>query len=222
MDQKKKILIIGANGKVGKLLTEKLKDSDAFEPTAMLRKESQKDYFSDRGLSSIVADLEGGVKELTEAFRPFDGIVFAAGSGGKTGEDKTMSVDLDGAAKAVEAAEKAGAKRFVMVSASHADDRSFWEKSGIKTYYIAKHYADEMLRHSKLDYTILRPVKLTDDEGGGEITAETNAEKVKEEIARADVAETIVHVLSNNDTIGKTIEISEGGKKIKKALEVMA
>lgn len=36
--------------------------------------------------------------------------------GPKTGKDKTIMVDLDGAVKTIEATKKAGVKRFVMVS----------------------------------------------------------------------------------------------------------
>jgi len=221
MTNTKKVLIIGAHGKIGKILTKKLKGHSDFEPTAFIRKEEQKAYFEEMNVPTVIANLEDTVENLTPAFKNFDAVVFAAGSGGKTGLEKTMSIDLDGAAKSVEACEAAGVKRFVMISASHSDDRTFWDKADMKPYYIAKHYADQMLQNSSLDYTILRPVMLTDNEGTGKIIASGSAEKVQEKIAREDVAETIVHVLANDNTIGKIIEISSGEKQVKEALMEM-
>ncbi len=62
---------------------------------------------------------------------------------------------------------------------------------------------------------------LTDNEGTGKIIASGSAEKMQEKIAREDVAETIVHVLANDNTIGKIIEISSGEKQVKEALMEM-
>jgi hypothetical protein len=65
------------------------------------------------------------------------------------GADKTLLVDLDGAVKTMEAAEKIGTKRFIMVSAIQAHRRENWNDK-IKHYYVAKHYADKILEQSDL------------------------------------------------------------------------
>ena len=61
----------------------------------------------------------------------------------------------------------------IIVSAAGSDDRAFWDKADMKPYYVAKHYADEMLKHSNLNYTILRPVMLTDNDGTDDSAGET-------------------------------------------------
>jgi len=215
------VLIIGANGKIGRQLTQKLKDSKDFEPIAFLRKEEQVKEFESMDVSTVLGNLEESVEKLAESFKKADAIVFTAGSGGSTGLDKTLAVDLDGAIKSVEAAEEAGVKRYVMVSASHADDREFWEKSGIKSYYIAKHYADRFLKESNLNYTILRPVMLTDDDGKEKITASNNPDKVEQKIPREDVASAILRVLDDKNSHRKIIEISSGETEIERALQEM-
>ena len=129
------VLIIGAHGKIGRIVAEKMKASSKFNPTAFIRKEEQKSFFDERGIPVKIASLEDGVEKIAEAMKGFDAVVFTAGSGGKTGPDKTLAVDLDGAVKTMIAAEKMGVKRYVMVSAYLADDRSRWEASGIKPYY---------------------------------------------------------------------------------------
>jgi len=165
----KKILIIGANGKVGRLIVEKLKNETDFKPIAFIRDEKQAIFFDDIDVKHIVGSVEGTVESIAEVMSGVDVIVFTAGSGGKTGYDKTLSVDLDGAVKTMEAALKANVKRYIMVSAIHADNREAWDTSKIKPYYIAKHYADRILKTIGLDYTILRPGRLLDEPGTGKI-----------------------------------------------------
>ena len=166
------ILVIGANGGIGSIVTKQLKESDDFTPVAMIRKKNQKSYFDDIGVETIHANLSQNVDQLSKHFSKFDGVLFTAGSGGSTGYDKTLEIDLDGAVKSIEAAEESGVKRFILVSVARADDREAWDKSPIKPYMIAKHYADRALKQSNLDYTIIRPGSLTDDEGTGKITTD--------------------------------------------------
>lgn len=212
----RKVLVIGANGKVGRILTQKLKDSSHFVPVAAFRKEEQKDFFRRMGVDYQVINLANSVTQLAAVIAGMDAVVFTAGSGGKTGHDMTLAIDLDGAVKAMEAAEKAGVSRFVMVSAFHADDRSKWEASGINGYYIAKHYADRILKSSGLDYTILRPGRLLDEAGSGKIT--TVDPEAHQSVPREDVASLIVAVLDHNNTIGKTIAFNQGSIPINEAV----
>ena len=68
-----------------------------------------------------------------------------------------MQVDLDAAVKTFEASVEAQVRRFIIISALHADNREFFSKLGLRNYYIAKHYADRILVDEfsdKLDYTI--------------------------------------------------------------------
>lgn len=208
----RKVLVIGANGKVGRILTQKLHDSSDFEPTAVFRKEEQSDLFREIGVDYHVLSLEDTVDKISSLMEGMDVIVFTAGSGGKTGDDMTLAIDLDGAVKAMEAADKAGVKRFVMVSAIHADDRSKWKASGINGYYIAKHYADRILKNSSLDFTILRPGLLLEEAGTEKITVD-NPES-KKGVPREDVANLILAVLTQENAIGKTITFNQGETSI--------
>lgn len=213
-----KVLIIGAHGKVGKIVCEKMQESNPFNPAAFIRKKEQKDFFDAKGVPVIVASLEDSVDKITRAINGFDAIVFSAGSGGKTGYDKTLEIDLDGAVKSMIAAEQAGIKRYVMVSAYLADDRSKWELSGIKPYYIAKHFADRELQRTSLDYTILRPVRLTDDKGTGKVTLKSVPGGTQNVIPREDVATTILEVLDHPETSGKIMVLSTGETPVKEAI----
>ncbi|HKJ41820.1 MAG TPA: SDR family oxidoreductase [Sunxiuqinia sp.] len=214
-----KVLIIGANGKIGRILSQKLAASDNHKPTAFIRKEEQRAYFEKIGVPVVVGSLEHSAEELGKVVKDFDAIVFTAGSGGKTGFDKTLEIDLDGAIKSINAAQKQQVKRFIMVSASHADDRSYWGQSSIKPYYIAKHYADKELSGSDLDFTILRPVRLTDEPEVGKVKMLAKPTDLEREIPRIAVAETIATILDDKATYGKIIEMSRGEDIIAMALK---
>ena len=213
-----KVLIIGANGKTGRIVAEKMKASPLFNPTAFIRKEEQKQFFDDKGIPVKIASLERSIDHIADTMKDFDAVVFTAGSGGKTGFDKTLEIDLDGAVKSMIAAEQTGVKRFVMVSAYLADDRSKWEASKIKPYYIAKHFADRELQRTSLDYTILRPVRLTDEAGTGKVTLKATPEEIQSEVPREDVANTILEVLQHYETVGKIMAMSTGQTPIEEAV----
>jgi nucleoside-diphosphate-sugar epimerase len=213
----KKVLIIGANGKVGKHIAKKMKEADDFTPTALIRKEEQKSHFDDLGIESRVVSLEDSVDKLKEAISGHDAVVFTAGSGGNTGSDKTLTVDLDGAVKSMEAAKSAGVDRYVMVSAMMADNRKVWEKlEGMKPYYVAKHYADRLLKSIELDYTILRPGLLLDEEGTGKIDIENPASK--KGVPREDVAATVLASLRSDNSKNKIFEFNTGDTEIERVV----
>jgi uncharacterized protein YbjT (DUF2867 family) len=88
-----KALIIGANGQIGTQLVDKLKDSQ-HEPVPMVRKEEDVNTFKEKGTNPVLADLE---KDIGHAFQGIDAVVFTAGSGADTGEEKTELVDKKGA-----------------------------------------------------------------------------------------------------------------------------
>ncbi|QKS70043.1 SDR family oxidoreductase [Paenalkalicoccus suaedae] len=209
------VIVVGANGQIGKQVTTLLHEHDDHEVTALVRKEEQQKELESKGIRSTLADLEGSVDELTEAVKGHDAVVFAAGSGGSTGPDKTLLIDLDGAGKTVEAAKNAGVERFIMVSAIQANNRENWGEK-IRPYFVAKHYADKEVLQSGLNYTIIRPGSLTNDEGTGKVSAASNLDRG--DIPRADVAKTIVASISNAKTFNKSFDLVAGDHSVDDAL----
>lgn len=207
-----KILIAGATGSTGKRIIEILNNSQSFEPVAMIRKEEQKTIFDDMEVKWVLGDLEG---DVSEAVKGVDKIIFAAGSGGSTGPEKTTAVDQEGAIKLIDAAKKAKVKKFIMLSSMGADDPS--AHKDLQHYLEAKAAADEHLRKSKLKYTILRPGRLTDDMGLGKVNL---AEKLDElgEISRDDVAFLLIMSLADPLLPNMTAEAIEGKEPIKSAM----
>lgn len=93
------VAVVGANGQIGKQVIGLLKESSEHTPRAIVRKEEHARTFEQDGVQSSLVDLEGTVDEITHGLKGADAVVFSAGSGGKTGADKTLLIDLDGAVK---------------------------------------------------------------------------------------------------------------------------
>lgn len=212
-----KVLVIGANGQIGKHLVRLLHDSDEHTVKAMVRKEEQIESMGNNGIDAVLANLEGSVDAITEAAKGADAIVFTAGSGGSTGADKTLLIDLDGAVKSMEAAEKAGVNRFVLVSAYQAHNRDSWKDSPIKPYMVAKHYADKMLEASSLNYTIIRPGGLLNEPATDLVRIAENIESGS--IPREDVAKVIVASLTEESTYRKGFDLMSGDTPVSEAVK---
>ncbi|PGF15091.1 NAD-dependent dehydratase [Natrinema sp. CBA1119] len=206
------VLIAGAHGQVGQHVTELLGASDR-TARAMVRDESQTDKMAELGGEPVVADLTGDVDHAVEGC---DAIVFAAGSGG----EDVYGVDRDGAIGLIDAASAAGVDRFVMLSSMGADDPESGPEA-LRDYLIAKAEADEYLRNSGLDYTIVRPGELTNESGTGEIRAGEGLELGDGDIPREDVARTLVAAIDFEPVSGETFEILSGEESIEDALETI-
>lgn len=209
----KNVLVIGANGKTGTILTQKLKMHPDLVPFAMIRKEEQKTKFEEMGVETVLADLEN---DIAPALKGKEYVVFAAGSGSKTGPDKTTAVDEEGAIRSVKAAEELGIEKYVMLSAMGTDNPE--AVPAMEHYLQAKHNADEALMKSKLNYTIVSPGRLTDNPASNKIKAE---EKLNEhgEISREDVAEVMLQSLVMEELKNQKIEILEGERPLKEVLQ---
>jgi uncharacterized protein YbjT (DUF2867 family) len=211
-----KILVVGANGQIGKHFIQLAQESHEHTVRAMVRKEDQVESFQKLGVETVMANLEGSVEEIAEAAKGCEAIVFTAGSGGHTGADKTLLIDLDGAAKTVEAAEKAGVKRFIMVSALQAHNRENWNEK-LRPYYAAKHYADKILEHSNLTYTIIRPGGLLNEPGTENVSAAENL--TRGTVPREDVAKAIFAALNEEHTYNRSFDLMSGETPISDALK---
>ncbi|MGJ9459088.1 SDR family oxidoreductase [Oceanobacillus sp. CF4.6] len=212
-----KVLVIGANGQIGKHLVRLLQDSDEHTVKAMVRKKEQIDTMKNIGVDAVLGNLEGSVAEIAEAAKGSDAVIFTAGSGASTGPDKTLLIDLDGAVKSMEAAEKAGADRFVIVSAVQAHNRESWEGSPMSPYMVAKHYADKILEASSLNYTIVRPGGLLNDPGTGKVSVAENLEAGS--IPREDVAKVIIASLNEESTYRKGFDLMSGETSVADAVK---
>jgi uncharacterized protein YbjT (DUF2867 family) len=204
------ILVAGANGTTGRKIIDILNKSQNYNPIAMVRKEEQQAYFKDQNIQTVLGDLEA---DLTPIFtNKIDRVLFAAGSAGKN----VIGVDQEGAKKLIDASKKANIKKFVMLSSIGADKPE--EATQLQEYLKAKHNADEYLKNSGLNYSIVRPGTLTNEPQLEMIELEQKLNK-HGKITRADVAQTLVQSLEDKTAANATFEIIQGDTSIQKALD---
>jgi uncharacterized protein YbjT (DUF2867 family) len=210
------IVIAGGHGKIA-LLTEELLADAGHTVRALIRNPAHEAEVEATGAQSLVADLEQlEPEQLATLLHGADAVVFAAGAGPGSGPERKWTVDYGGAAKLIEACARSGVDRYVMVSARGADADAP-DDGGFGTYLKAKGKADAELQASGLQYTILRPVGLTDEPATGAISTEPDSGV--ETIPRADVAAVIVAVLDEPRTAGLTIVLRSGSETVAAAIE---
>jgi uncharacterized protein YbjT (DUF2867 family) len=208
------IAIAGGHGKIalilGRLLAER-----GDTARGLIRNPDQADDLRAVGIEPVIADLESE-SGIASAIRGADAVVFAAGAGPGSGDARKKTVDLGGAVKLIEAAKAEGVSRYLIVSSMGADKAPEDGAEGFGAYLQAKFEADEAVRASGLDYTVVRPGGLTDDPGTGLVTTAENTGRGK--VPRADVAAVFVACLDTPSTIGQSFDLISGTTPIPDAL----
>src|SRR5919107_504756 len=204
-----KVLVAGAHGKTARRLVRMLRE-DGHEVRGLVRREEQMPDVEADGAEPLLVNLEEEEVEgrIGEAVEGCDAIVFAAGAGPGSGATRKETMDYGGAVKLVEAAEKHVVRRYLMLSSMGAGDPGSGSEA-MQPYLFAKARADERLQESDLDYTIVRPGSLTEEEGTGKIEA-AEALGRRGEISRDDVACSLAEALEAENTYHKTFEIIGG------------
>ncbi|MYE14203.1 MAG: SDR family oxidoreductase [Gammaproteobacteria bacterium] len=205
-----RVLVIGANGNTATRLVRRLAEGP-HDPVAMIRDPAQRPKFDALGVPTVLGDLE---YPIDHAVPGMDAVIFAAGSGGRTGKDKTILVDHVGAIRSMVAAQMAGARRYVMLSSINNDIHS---TSPIAHYHKAKAHADNHLRETDLDYTIVCPGGLT-DEPATERVAVSPELHGRGLTSRENLAEVLARCLDLDNTVGKTFSLLDGETPLEEAL----
>ena len=208
------IAIAGGHGKIAMILGGLLAERGD-TARGLIRKADQADDLRAAGIEPVVCDLEGD-GDVAAAVRGADAVVFAAGAGPGSGAARKKTVDRDGAVKLVEAAKAEGVSRYLIVSSMGAEKAPADGAEGFGAYLRAKFEADEAVRASGLDYTVVRPGGLTEDPGTGLVTIAEVTERGK--IPRADVAAVLLACLDTPSTIGKSFDVISGDTPIADAL----
>ncbi|RTQ99873.1 SDR family oxidoreductase [Halomonas nitroreducens] len=206
-------LVIGANGQIGRQFC--LLAREAGVPIkAMIRREAQCAWFEERGIPTLVADLEG---DFRHAFAGCDQVVFTAGSGPHTGPDKTLLIDLYAATRAVDLARERGLARFVMVSALRAEDPQAAPEK-LRPYMAAKFAADAYLRCAGVPYLILKPGRLTDEPATGKVATSLEETGGENTVSRANVAHALLHLVHSRGLIDREFHLLDGTRSVSDAL----
>ena len=206
------VVVAGGHGKIG-LRVLRLLAARGDRARGLIRRAEQAADLEAAGAEPVVCDMEAE-ERLVPYVEGADAVVFSAGAGPGSGPERKRTVDLGAAVKLIDAAKETGIGRFVIVSAIGAGDPSSGPGQ-MRPYLEAKADADRALAASGLQFTIVRPGRLTDDPGSGRVAV---GDVPRGEVPRDDVAATLVAVLVEPQTIGKTFDLVAGEEEIEEAL----
>jgi len=211
-----RIAIIGGHGKIA-LELSRILSASGHEVSALIRNPDQANDVKQAGAKPVVADIEHLTTDsIADHIKDHDAVVWSAGAGGGN-PARTYAVDRDAAIRSMDAARHAGVRRYVMVSYFGAGPgHGVAEDSSFFPYAEAKAAADDHLKKTGLDWTILGPSTLTLDPATGLI--DTAAES-SGRVSRANVARVAAAVLEMPGTIGRFIAFNDGDTPIQEALQ---
>lgn len=211
-----RIIVIGGHGRTGILIVEQL-IAARHSVAATIRNPRHMADMVKLGAETVLLDLDKSeFDDIVYAMKDADAVVFAAGSA--AGENSEL--DRKGTLRTVRAAEKAGIKRYVSVSAIGASTGLSTRKMNdeMKDYYKQKRAAAKHITSSSLDWTILEPGELTDGGGTGKVRISQQAID-EESVPRADVAAVVVALLEEPKAAGKVFQLTRGKDTIPAALK---
>ncbi|MGZ4497532.1 MAG: NAD(P)H-binding protein [Nocardioides sp.] len=212
------VAIVGGHGQVARHLHEQLV-ARGHVPVALVRREEHRAPLEALGAEVRMLDIEAQEADaFAAAFAGCEAVVFAAGGGPDGNVERKRTVDLEGSLKSVEGASRAGVRRFVQVSAIGVDDPLPEDTDEVwRAYVEAKRDADAAVRASDLDWTILRPGRLTDDPATGLVALGDDV--ARGDVTRADVAAVVAAVLDDERSIGRQWNLVGGDTPVEAAVD---
>lgn len=215
------IVIAGGHGQIALRLTETLA-ARGHAVTGLVRNPDHTEDITAIGGRAIVLDLEqADVEHVAGLLEDIDAVVFAAGAGPGSGAARKDTVDRAGSVLMADAAEQSGVGRFLQISAMGTERAPDPERGEVWAAYVeAKARAEEDLRSRDLDWIVLRPGRLTDEEPSGTVTL---AESVDGgEVTRGDVAGVLTALLETPELTCRTLELVGGDTPIADAVATLA
>lgn len=216
------VVIAGGHGKIGLRLAALLAGrGDAV--TGIVRNPAHRADLETAGATAAVLDLEvAGVDELAALLTGADAVVFAAGAGPGSGVERKDTVDRAAAELLAAAAARAGVRRYLLVSSTGVDAGPAPGTDEVWAAYLrAKKAAEDAVRGTDLDWTILRPGRLTDDPVTGRVLlAPPPVDRA--DVTRDDTAAVLAALLDTPGTAGRVLELREGDADVLEAVARVA
>ncbi|MCC3273099.1 SDR family oxidoreductase [Arthrobacter zhangbolii] len=220
-----RIVIAGAHGRIARELG-RLLAADGHDVAGLIRNPEQAADLEHDHVAPVILDLENStLEDLVQVLTGADAAVFAAGAGPGSGAARKDSVDRAAAVLLAEAAEQAGAGRFLQVSSAGLDavrdGRRREELDEVMyAYLVAKLAAEEdLMARSQLDWTIVRPGILTNDAGEGLV--ELAPEVPYASIPRHDVAAVLAELLRTGAGVHQALGLVTGTTPIPDAVQAL-
>ncbi|WP_067811522.1 SDR family oxidoreductase [Actinomadura kijaniata] len=216
------IVIAGGHGQIA-LRLARLLSARGDVVRSLIRNPDHAADIRDVGAGPVVCDLERSTpEEVTGHVSGADAVVFAAGAGPGSGVVRKDTVDRGASVLLADAAERAGVRRFLQISAMGAGRPPRPGTDEVWAAYVrAKGEAEDDLRARDLDWLILRPGRLTDDPGTGRVRLAAE-ELGRGDITRDDTAAVLAELLSNPRVNRTTLELLNGDTPVGDAVAALA
>jgi len=201
-----RVVIVGGHARTA-LLLGRLLTAGGHEVTGTVRGPAQTTDLSAAAMRATVVDLEHATTGvLARLLTGHDAVVYAAGAGYGSSTRQKTAIDRDAAIRTVDAARLSGVRRFVMISSMGVDLPALPGAFG--AYLRLKAEADEYLRLTDLDWTIVGPSGLTDGPATGKVRVGRGL--AGGALCRADLAALLARVLVNGDGVRRQFEVTGG------------
>lgn len=212
-----RVVIAGGHGKIA-LRLERLLADRGDQPVGLIRNPDHAADVRAAGADTVICDLEhAGLQEAAVAVEGADAVVFAAGAGPGSGAARKDTMDRAGAVLFAEAAERARVRRYLLISSMGLDRVDQLPPDDVFAAYLrAKAASEDDLRRRDLEWTILRPGRLTDDPGTGRVRLARTVPRGA--VTRQDVAAVVVALLGVPESAGLTLELVGGDTAIPDAV----
>ncbi|MGZ4557659.1 MAG: SDR family oxidoreductase [Mycobacteriaceae bacterium] len=214
-----RVVIAGGHGKISQHLLRLLAEQGG-NGVAMIRDPAQIADIKALNADAVVIDLESAsTEQVAGVLQGADAVVFAAGAGPGSTIERKDTVDRAGSALLADAAEQAGVRRFLQVSSFGAGQPVPEGTDEVFTAYLAAKTAaeEDLTSRTGLDWTVLRPGGLTDEDSTGRVTLSVPPAE-RGQVPRADVAAVLLALLDSPDTAGKVLMLTSGDTPVADAV----
>jgi nucleoside-diphosphate-sugar epimerase len=216
-----RIALAGAHGQIARRLG-RLLSARGDSVVGLIRNPAHESDVVGDGVDPVVLDLESAhLEDVARAIQGTDAVVFAAGAGPGSGAPRKDTVDRGAAVLLADAAERAGVRRYLLVSSMGVDSVADGATpEGVDEVFLAYLRAklaaeQDLLARTGLSTTVLRPGALSDDPGTGHVTLARHVDRGS--VPRDDVAAVLVALLGTGAD-GAVLELVSGPTPIEEAV----
>lgn len=212
-----RVVVAGGHGQIA-LRLERLLAARGDHVVGLVRNPDHVPDLEAVGAAGLVLDLESAAPaEVAAVAQGADAVVFAAGAGPGSGVARKDTVDRAAATLLADSAERAGVRRYLLVSSVGVESPPPPGTDDVFAAYLrAKAAAEADLVSRDLDWTVLRPGRLTDDPGTGFVQLERRVSRGS--VPRDDVAAVLVALLDEPASAGLVLELVLGDVPVAEAV----
>jgi putative NADH-flavin reductase len=205
-----KLAIFGATGRTGKQLLEQALEAGN-EVTAVVRNPDRLSITNSDALNVVAADVMDPAA-IADAVAHADAVITAIGPPGRA----PSTVTADSARSIVTAMHHTGARRLITISGSMVDDtgdgpllRYLGKPITRRVYrgaYEDMRNAEREIHNSGLEWTIMRPPRLTEEPAAGRYRTQIDRNLPRAfKISRADLATSALAIINDTKTVHRHV-----------------